>query len=91
MLLDVGYLLVILVSFGRACWFRTDACIGPKVVLLLQGAQLMSQYGINVPPGIAVKSVDEVASAAKKMASPDGEVRLCCGLSCHSMAGCRRV
>ena len=41
---------------------------------LIQGAELMSQYGINVPPGIAIKSLDEVQSAAQKMASPDGEV-----------------
>ena len=42
----------------------------------LQGAQLMSEYGINVPPGIPVFTLDEVAPAAKKMADKDGMVRL---------------
>jgi hypothetical protein len=34
----------------------------------------MSQYGINVPPGIPVFKLDEVAPAAKKMADKDGQV-----------------
>lgn len=42
----------------------------------MQGAQLMSEYGINVPPGIPVKSVDEVAAAAKKMADDEGLIVL---------------
>lgn len=41
-----------------------------------QGAQLMSEYGINVPPGIPVKSVDEIAAAANKMADEAGQVVL---------------
>jgi succinyl-CoA synthetase beta subunit len=36
----------------------------------------MSEYGINVPPGIAVKSVDEVASAAEKLKDEEGLVVL---------------
>lgn len=36
----------------------------------------MGKYGVNVPPGIPVFKVDEVAAAAEKMASPDGEVGL---------------
>lgn len=39
-----------------------------------QGAQLMSQYGINVPPGIPVHDLKEVAGAANKMADSSGEV-----------------
>ena len=38
----------------------------------------MSQFGVNVPPGIAIKSVDEALPAAKKMADSNGEV-CCCG------------
>lgn len=34
----------------------------------------MSKYGINVPPGIPIKSLDEVADAAKKMADAEGLV-----------------
>ena len=34
----------------------------------------MSQYGINVPPGIPVFKVEEVAPAAKKMADAEGQV-----------------
>lgn len=41
-----------------------------------QGAELMSQYGINVPPGIAVTKLDEVLPAAKKMANKQNEVSL---------------
>ncbi|KDD72421.1 ATP-grasp domain-containing protein, partial [Helicosporidium sp. ATCC 50920] len=39
-----------------------------------QGAELMRQYGINVPPGIAVKSLSEVESAARELADDKGEV-----------------
>lgn len=35
----------------------------------------MSQYGINVPPGIPVFKADDVAAAATKMADNAGEVR----------------
>eukprot|EP00877_Chromochloris_zofingiensis_P014137 jgi/Chrzof1/8978/Cz03g31200.t1_SCL2[v5.2] len=41
---------------------------------MLQGAQLMKKYGINVPDGIAVSSVEEVEKAAKQMADENGEV-----------------
>lgn len=41
----------------------------------MQGAELMSKYGVNVPPGIPVFKLDEVKAAAEEMASPDGEVR----------------
>jgi hypothetical protein len=34
----------------------------------------MAKFGVNVPPGIPVFSLDEVPAAAEKMASPDGEV-----------------
>ena len=44
------------------------------VWLLSQGAELMSKYGINVPPGIAIKSLNEVAEAADKLADEKGEV-----------------
>lgn len=39
-----------------------------------QGANLMSEYGINVPPGIAVQTLDAVLDAAKLMADENGEV-----------------
>lgn len=42
----------------------------------LQGAQIMSQYGINVPPGIPVFKVDEVPAAAEKMKDENGDVSL---------------
>jgi succinyl-CoA synthetase beta subunit len=34
----------------------------------------MSQYGINVPPGVPVHALDEVAPAAQKMADEEGQV-----------------
>ncbi|BDA43672.1 Succinate-CoA ligase [ADP-forming] subunit beta, mitochondrial [Coccomyxa sp. Obi] len=39
-----------------------------------QGAELMSQYGVNVPPGIPVFKLDDVLPAAKKMADEEGQV-----------------
>jgi len=45
-----------------------------SIIITLQGAQLMSQYGINVPPGIPVHSLDEVGPAADKMADEEGDV-----------------
>ncbi len=47
-------------------------------VARMQGAQIMSQYGINVPPGIPVFKVDEVPAAAEKMKDENGEVRRTC-------------
>ena len=41
----------------------------------MQGAQLLAQHAVNVPPGIAVTKVEDVAAAAKEMAGGDGEVR----------------
>ncbi|PNH00033.1 Succinyl-CoA ligase [ADP-forming] subunit beta, mitochondrial [Tetrabaena socialis] len=38
-----------------------------------QGAQLMSKFGINVPPGIAAKSMEEVVKAVDEMADEQGE------------------
>jgi succinyl-CoA synthetase beta subunit len=35
----------------------------------------MSQYGINVPPGIPVFRLDEVEPAAQKMKDAEGLVR----------------
>lgn len=43
--------------------------------LLVQGAQLMSQFGINVPSGIPVTKLEEVGPAAQRMANDQGEVR----------------
>ncbi|KAK9915111.1 hypothetical protein WJX75_004823 [Coccomyxa subellipsoidea] len=39
-----------------------------------QGAELMSHYGVNVPPGIPVFKLDDVLPAAKKMADDEGQV-----------------
>ena len=36
----------------------------------------MSNFGINVAPGIAIKSLDEVEGAARKMQDKDGQVTL---------------
>lgn len=33
----------------------------------------MSKFGVNVPPGIPVFSLDEVNNAAQQMKSPDGQ------------------
>lgn len=52
----------------------------PALPFAPQGAQIMSQYGVNVPPGIPVFKVDQVAEAAKKMADEAGEVRTRCVL-----------
>ena len=39
-----------------------------------QSSEIMAKYGVNVPPGIPVFSLDEVLPAAKKMADDSGQV-----------------
>ena len=46
----------------------------PWLWVKLQGAELMSSYGVNVPPGIPVFKLDEVLPAAQKMADEEGKV-----------------
>lgn len=41
-----------------------------------QGAQLLDKYGVNVPPGIACNTIEEVKTAAAKLAGASGEVVL---------------
>lgn len=41
-----------------------------------QGAELMSKFGINVPPGTPAFSLDDVAKAAEAMKDENGEVVL---------------
>ena len=40
----------------------------------MQGAQLMSKFGINVPEGAAANSIADVVKAADKMKDSKGEV-----------------
>ena len=47
---------------------------GPQYSCILQGSEQMSKFGVNVPPGIPVFSLDEIDNAASKMKSPDGQV-----------------
>lgn len=44
------------------------------VMACLQGAQLMSKFGINVPDGVPVFQLDQVLPAAKRMADDKNEV-----------------
>ncbi|PNW70053.1 hypothetical protein CHLRE_17g703700v5 [Chlamydomonas reinhardtii] len=39
-----------------------------------QGAQIMSKFGVNVPPGIPATTLDEVKKAVDQMADEKGEV-----------------
>jgi len=41
---------------------------------LLQGAELMSKFGINVPPGKPAHSLDDVAKAVDAMKDENNEV-----------------
>ena len=41
----------------------------------MQGAQLMSKFGINVPDGAAAQSIPDVVKAADSMKDSKGEVR----------------
>jgi len=43
-------------------------------VQCLQGAEIMSKFGVNVPPGKPVFTLDEVATACDELADSDGEV-----------------
>jgi succinyl-CoA synthetase beta subunit len=45
-----------------------------SVFCRLQGAQLMAQYGIHVPEGIAATTIDGVVEAAAKMKDDKDEV-----------------
>jgi hypothetical protein len=40
-----------------------------------QGAQIMSKFGINVPPGMPVFKLDDVSKAAEAMKDENNEVR----------------
>lgn len=39
-----------------------------------QGAELMSKFGVNVPPGKPVFSIDEVAPVCESLADAEGQV-----------------
>lgn len=41
-----------------------------------QGAELLRAAGVNVPPGIACRTAEEVAAAAASLGAPSGEVVL---------------
>ena len=41
-----------------------------------QGAELLREAGVNVPPGVACRSVGEVAAASAQLGGEDGEVVL---------------
>ena len=41
-----------------------------------QGAELLREAGVNVPPGVACRTVAEVAAAAAQLGGEDGEVVL---------------
>ncbi len=41
-----------------------------------QGAELLRAAGVNVPPGVACRTVAEVAAAAAQLGGEDGEVVL---------------
>ena len=57
---------------------RIKAGVGDRFELsnpcILQGSEQMSKFGVNVPPGIPVFSLDEIDNAATQMKSPDGQV-----------------
>ena len=47
---------------------------GIEALTSTQSSEIMAKYGVNVPPGIPVFSLDEVLPAAKKMADDSGQV-----------------
>ena len=47
----------------------------PVDCMLVQGAQLMSKFGINVPDGRAAQSISDVVKAADEMKDDKAEVR----------------
>ena len=42
----------------------------------------MSKFGVNVPPGIPVFSLNDIDDAASQMKSPDGQVSLFAIIPC---------
>lgn len=49
--------------------------MGTSKMGCVQGAQLMSKYGINVPDGAAATTMPEVLKATQDMKDEKGEVR----------------
>ncbi len=59
---------------------------------MLQGAELMSRYGVNVPPGVPVFKLEEVLPAAQKMADEQNQVGAVCSSSAQEgVHACRRL
>lgn len=44
------------------------------MICLVQGAELMSKFGVNVPPGKPAFSLEDVKLATEAMADQDGQV-----------------
>lgn len=49
--------------------------LGFLLVLSVQGAALMSKFGVNVPKGVVVSSKSEIAKVLKEQFPKDEEVR----------------
>ncbi len=71
--------------FNRVGTISTSSMTSPGGGGRVQGAELMSSYGVNVPPGIPVFKLDEVLPAAQQMADEEGKVRQ---RSLHTSAAC---
>ena len=42
-----------------------------------QSSQLMAENGVNVPPGVAVQSLEDLPAAVAAMADEAGDVSMC--------------
>lgn len=61
-------------AWGALVQIETSLIRGIETLVSTQSSEIMAKYGVNVPPGIPVFSLDEVLPAAKKMADDSGQV-----------------
>ena len=84
--LSRGHIAASMLLLRRGAGVVTGAAAGPQLSQLLhrrwlnvheyQGAQLLRDAGVRVPPGVACHTPEEVAAAARQLGGPDGEVVL---------------
>lgn len=81
-----GHIAANMLLLRRGAGVVTGPAAGPQLSQLLhrrwlnvheyQGAQLLRDAGVRVPPGVACHTPEEVAAAARQLGGPDGEVVL---------------
>ena len=61
-------------TFAGAAFLHIDRDGLQTTTCDAQGAELMSKFGVNVPPGKPVFSIDEVGPVCESLADAEGQV-----------------